>query len=118
MLHSSVQKWVASAIAVVVMGGQDHSGNRRACMTVHAKDYIDIALPAVLALIWIKSIPVPGILARGLALIASSTLYIYLTHFQFQSLARHIVDVPVLAVVIAIVGGIGVGMGLEQSAFE
>lgn len=105
--HSRSQKLVVSAVAILVIGGQD-------LLTVfghqaQASGYIDIAIPAILAVIWIRSVPVPGILARGLALIASSTLFIYLTHFQFQSLARRIDDAPVLAVVIAIVGGIGVG---------
>ncbi|MHC8367185.1 amino acid adenylation domain-containing protein [Pseudomonas sp. ZT5P21] len=103
--NSNVQKWVASAVTVILLGGQD----LQVIFGGEARGYIDIALPAVLAVIWIKSIPVPGIIARGLALIASSTLYIYLTHFQFRSLARHIVDLPALAVVIAIVGGVGVG---------
>lgn len=105
--NSTFQKWVVSAVTVIVLGGQD-------LLVVYGpheldfRGYTDIAVPAVLAVIWIKSIPVPGMIARGLASIASSTLYIYLTHFQFQSLARHIVDVPALSVVIAIVGGVGV----------
>ncbi|MBU6960915.1 amino acid adenylation domain-containing protein [Pseudomonas sp. CVAP len=107
--NSRIQKLIVSAVAVIVLGGQDilaifNHGLHEFAM----KEYIDMAVPAVLALIWIRSIPVPGIIARGLALIASSTLFIYLTHFQFQSLARHIVDQPALAVVFAIVGGIGV----------
>lgn len=106
--NSSVQKWVVSAVTVIVLGGQD-------LLVIYGphqldiRGYVDIALPAVLVVIWVKSIPVPGLIARGLALIASSTLYIYLTHFQFQSLARHIVDLPALSVVIALVGGVGVG---------
>ncbi|MCP1495537.1 amino acid adenylation domain-containing protein [Pseudomonas migulae] len=105
--NSSVQKWVVSAVTVIVLGGQD-------LLVIYGphqldiRGYVDIALPAVLVVIWVKSIPVPGLIARGLALIASSTLYIYLTHFQFQSLARHIVDLPALSVVIALVGGVGV----------
>jgi len=105
--HSNAQKLVVSAVAILVIGGQD-------ILTVvghevQASGYVDIAIPAILAVIWIRSVPVPGIIARGLALIAASTLFIYLTHFQFQSIARRIDDAPALAVVIAIVGGIGVG---------
>jgi len=105
--NSTFQKWVVSAVTVIVLGGQD-------LLVVYGphelafRGYTDIAVPAVLAVIWIKSVLVPGMIARGLASIASSTLYIYLTHFQFQSLARHLVEVPALAVVIAIVGGVGV----------
>lgn len=102
--HSSVQKWIVSVMAVVVMGGEDlfflyQQGSI-------AREYIDIAVPGVLALIWVKSIPVPGLLAKGLALVASSTLFIYLTHFQFWSVAKRIAEQPVLGVVFAIVGGV------------
>ncbi|MHC8320761.1 amino acid adenylation domain-containing protein [Pseudomonas sp. GB2N2] len=107
--NSSTQKWVISAVTVIVLGGQDllllFGGGPEAEV---ARSYIDIAVPAVLAVVWFKSIPVPGVLSRGLALIASSTLYIYLTHFQFQSVARHIVDQPAVAVVVALAGGVGV----------
>lgn len=105
--QSSARKLVVSAVAILVIGGQD-------ILTVlghetQASGYVDIAIPAILAVIWIRSVPVPGIIARGLALIAASTLFIYLTHFQFLSLARRIDDTPALAVVVAIIGGIGVG---------
>ncbi|WP_392889447.1 amino acid adenylation domain-containing protein [Pseudomonas migulae] len=105
--HSTVQKWVVTAVTVIVMGGEDllfiygHGAQY-----LQVKGYVDIAVPAVLAVIWIKSIPVPGLIARGLALIASSTLYIYLTHFQFQSVARRILDQPLFAVILALVGGV------------
>ncbi|MGV8919497.1 MAG: amino acid adenylation domain-containing protein [Pseudomonas sp.] len=107
--HSNVQKWAVSAVTVLVMGWQEvlplfgHGVHEFA-----RKEYVDVAVPAVLALIWVRSVPVPGILARGLALIASSTLFIYLTHFQFQSVAHRISNQPALAVVVAIMGGIGV----------
>lgn len=104
--HSSVQKWVVSALAVIIMGGEDLLYLYRHASV--AREYIDIAVPGVLALIWIKSIPVPGLLSKGLALIASSTLFIYLTHFQFWSVAKRIAEQPVLGVVLAIVGGVAV----------
>ncbi|VVN02333.1 D-alanine--poly(phosphoribitol) ligase subunit 1 [Pseudomonas fluorescens] len=107
--HSTTRKWVASVVTVVVLGGQDlllMYGTQP--LGVDISQYVDIAIPAVLAAIWIRAVPVPGLLARGLALIASSTLYIYLTHFQFQSLARRIVDQPMVGVIVAIVGGIAV----------
>jgi amino acid adenylation domain-containing protein len=108
--HSNIQKWVASAIAVILIAGQDiWTMGGLGLQLSDINEHINIALPAVLAVIWIRSIPVPGIIARGIALIASSTLFIYLTHFQFQSLARHLYDQPALAVVVAIAGGIGVG---------
>ncbi|VVN99453.1 amino acid adenylation domain-containing protein [Pseudomonas fluorescens] len=108
--NSRIQKLVVSAVAIIMMGGQDILAVfGRELPGFDMRENIDITVPAVLAVIWIRSIPVPAIIARGLALIASSTLYIYLTHFQFKSLARHIYDEPALAVAIAIAGGIGVG---------
>lgn len=108
--NSMARKLVVSVITVVVLGGQYLMAvYGHGPLPAELSGFYDIAIPAVLALIWIRSIPVPGVIARGLALIASSTLYIYLTHFQFQSVARRISDQPALAVVIAIVGGIGVG---------
>ncbi|MBV6824622.1 amino acid adenylation domain-containing protein [Pseudomonas sp. PD9R] len=109
--HSNAQKWVASAVAVVVILGRDllQIYGHGLPSIPGMSEYVDVGVPAILALIWIKSIPVPGILARGLASIAASTLFIYLTHFQFQSVARRLSDQPALAVVIAIIGGIAVG---------
>jgi len=104
---STLRKWMASAVAVVVVGELE-------LVTIAGYGWdawfsglhIDVALPAVLALIWLRSVPMPAAIARGGALIASSTLFIYLTHYQFQSVARRISDQPLLAVALAIVGGI------------
>jgi amino acid adenylation domain-containing protein len=107
---STRRKWLASAVTVIVLGGRDVlEFYGHGLPAVGMSEYIDVAVPAVLAVIWIRSVPVPGLIARGLAAIAASTLYIYLTHFQFQSLARRLNDSPVLAVIIAILGGILVG---------
>ncbi|BBH46320.1 amino acid adenylation domain-containing protein [Pseudomonas sp. KU43P] len=101
------RKWLASAVAVVVVGELELVTIAGYGWDVWLSGlHIDIALPAVLALIWCRSVPVPAAIARGGALIASSTLFIYLTHYQFQSVARRISDQPLLAVVLAIVGGV------------
>lgn len=108
--NSTAQKWGASAMAVVVICGLD-------CMAIAdlgwqqwvQTKHIDVALPAVLVLIWLRSVYLPGTVARAGAVIASSTLYIYLTHFQFQSVGRRIFDQPAFSVVLAIVGGVVVG---------
>lgn len=105
--HSSAQKWVASAVAVLVIGELDYvaiAGYQLQGATL--RGYIDIALPAVLAVIWVKSVRVPGPVAQAGAVIASATLYIYLTHFQFHSLGRRLFDHPAFSVVLAIVGGV------------
>lgn len=108
--ESTTQKWGASVMAVVVIGGLDtlaiaDLGWQQWLQNKH----IDIALPAILLLVWLKSVAVPGPIAQAGALIASSTLYIYLTHFQFQSVARRIFDQPAFSVILAIVGGVVVG---------
>lgn len=114
--NSPARKWVASLVAVIVIGGWD-------VLDIYAQgfpppgvsEYIDVALPAVLAVIWLRAVPVPGLIARGLATIAASTLFIYLTHFQFLSVVRRFSDNPALAVVIAIIGGVVVGYVWNKS---
>jgi amino acid adenylation domain-containing protein len=104
------QKLIVSVVTVLVVGWQDMMAMLGyGPFAAEIWSHVDIAVPAALLVIWVRSIPVPGIMARGMALIASSTLYIYLTHFQFQSVARRLGDYPVLAVVLAIVGGVAVG---------
>jgi amino acid adenylation domain-containing protein len=104
------QKLIVSVVTVLVVGWQDMMAMLGyGPFAAEIWSHVDIAVPAALLVIWVRSIPVPGIMARGMALIASSTLYIYLTHFQFQSVARRLGDYPVLAVVFAIVGGVAVG---------
>ncbi|MFJ4349225.1 amino acid adenylation domain-containing protein [Pseudomonas sp. NPDC089401] len=105
------RKWLASAVALLMIGEREVMtiigfGWAQWSQAVH----IDLALPAVLALIWVRAVPLPGVLAKAGALVASSTLYIYLTHFQFQSVARRIGDQPLLAVALALVGGVAVGL--------
>jgi len=102
--RTTAQKCLASALVVFVLGGQ-----RVVDVVVHGVDfsqYVDVAIPAVLAMIWIRAIPMPGLIARVAAQVASSTLFIYLTHYQFQSVARRLGGLPGLDVVLAIVGGI------------
>jgi amino acid adenylation domain-containing protein len=102
---STRRRWVASGASLLIVGELDLITIAGMGWQAFAT-YIDIALPAMLALIWFRAVPVPSLVARAGAVIASSTLYIYLTHFQFQSVARRIFDQPVFAVVLAIVGGV------------
>lgn len=111
--RTTPQKWLASGVVVLVLGGQ-----RVVDVVVHGVDfsqYIDVAIPAVLAMIWWRAVPLPDLIARGAALIASSTLFIYLTHYQFQSVARRLGDVPGLDVVLAIIGGIVVAYAWNKA---
>jgi hypothetical protein len=106
---STSQKWIVTALAVMVVGWQDMVAMMGfGPLASVIWNHIDVAVPATLLVIWVRSIPVPGLMARGMALIASSTLYIYLTHFQFHSVARRIGDYPLLGVVFAVVGGVAV----------
>jgi len=102
---TTLRKAVASAVALLLIAELDLVALAGLGWQAFAR-YIDIALPAMLALIWFRSVPVPGVVAKAGAMIASSTLFIYLTHFQFQSLARRIVDQPLFAVALALVGGV------------
>jgi len=105
--NSTTQKWIVTLVAIVVVGWQDMQAMLGfGPLAADVWSHIDIAVPAALLVIWVRSIPVPGLMARGMALIASSTLYIYLTHFQFQSVARRIGDYPLLGVIFAVVGGV------------
>lgn len=107
---SKTRKWVASALAVLVIGELDLftlSGYGWEAAMIRMP--IDIALPAVLALIWVRAVPVPALLARVGTLIASSTLFIYLTHYQFKSVAQRLLDQPVFALLLCLVGGVVVG---------
>lgn len=64
----------------------------------------------VLVLIWVRSLPVPAVVRTVTAAIASASLFIYLTHFQFQSAAKHIVgrSIPAVNVILALAGGVAV----------
>ncbi|GLO13427.1 hypothetical protein PPUJ20028_20080 [Pseudomonas putida] len=102
---TTARKWVASAVAVLVVGELDLMAIAGVGWEAFSH-YIDIALPAMLALIWFRSVPVPALVARAGAVIASSTLYIYLTHFQFQSLADRVFNHPLFEVALALAGGV------------
>ncbi|CAM3840104.1 Linear gramicidin synthase subunit C [Pseudomonas reidholzensis] len=108
--QSAAQKCAASVVAILLIGVLDFPALAQyGWQALASMKHIDVALPAVLALIWLRSVVVPGTVARAGAVIASSTLFIYLTHFQFQSVARRISDEPAVAVLLAIVGGVVVG---------
>ncbi|MFV3289035.1 amino acid adenylation domain-containing protein [Pseudomonas sp. NY11955] len=102
---TTARKWVASAVAVLVVGELDLMAVAGVGWQAFTR-YVDIALPAMLALIWFRSVPVPALVARAGAVIASSTLFIYLTHFQFQSVADHVSRHPLFEVTLALAGGV------------
>jgi hypothetical protein len=64
-------------------------------------------LMAVIALIWLPAFPLPRWLRKPIRMVAGASLVIYLTHFQFASLAnRFAFGSPELAVLSAIFGGL------------
>ncbi|MBA6141174.1 amino acid adenylation domain-containing protein [Pseudomonas sp. p99-361] len=108
------RKALASAVAVLVVAELDLmavAGIGWQAVT----HYVDIALPAMLALIWLRAVPVPAWLARAGAVIASATLFIYLTHFQFQSVADRIAPYLLFEVALAIAGGVAVSVAWNTS---
>jgi len=108
------RKALASAVAVLVVAELDLmavAGIGWQAVT----HYVDIALPAMLALIWLRAVPVPAWLARAGAVIASATLFIYLTHFQFQSVADRIAPYLLFEVALAIAGGVAASVAWNTS---
>jgi acyl-CoA synthetase (AMP-forming)/AMP-acid ligase II len=63
-----------------------------------------IVVAGLCMLVWLTSIPCPAVLARVAGVLASASLYIYLTHFQVYLPLRD--DHPWLAFVLSIVVGI------------
>jgi hypothetical protein len=70
-----------------------------------ARDAVVIA--AILLLVWVPTVPIPAPLVRLSGLLAASSLYIYLTHWQVY--ARLDDYSPLLAVISSVVVGIGYG---------
>jgi acyl-CoA synthetase (AMP-forming)/AMP-acid ligase II len=68
-------------------------------------------------LVWIDHVPVPRGVDRVLAMIATASLYIYLTHFEFRAaLERMGITDSLAAVVVALVGGVVVARVADRAA--
>jgi acyl-CoA synthetase (AMP-forming)/AMP-acid ligase II len=62
---------------------------------------------AICLLIWVPRIELPGWAVGPVRRIAGASLFIYLTHFQFATVARYAVgDEPILLVISALAGGV------------
>ena len=62
--RTTPQKWLASAVVVLVLGGQ-----RVVDVLAHGVDfsqYVDVAIPAVLTMIWWRAVPCLTSLPVGL----------------------------------------------------
>jgi amino acid adenylation domain-containing protein len=66
------------------------------------------ALAATAFVLWVPKVALPLVLIRALSYVAVSSMFIYLTHFQFRAILRHapMGDNAIAGVVIAIVGGV------------
>lgn len=61
---------------------------------------------ALTLLVWAANVPCPALISRGVGILASASLYIYLTHWQVYP---HFTDPhPAVAVLASLVAGIGV----------
>ncbi|WP_080736057.1 AMP-binding protein [Rhodococcoides fascians] len=87
------QLWVTAAIVGTVPGFFFGDTQREVIVTV-----------GLCMLVWLSSIPFPMMLSRVAGVLASASLYIYLTHFQVYLPLRD--DHPVLAFVLSIIVGI------------
>ena len=65
-------------------------------------------LPALLALVWVRQVPLIWPLHRLVGLVGGASMYVYLTHFQVQSLVKKVVGarVPPLEVAVALMAGV------------
>jgi acyl-CoA synthetase (AMP-forming)/AMP-acid ligase II len=56
---------------------------------------------------WLPHVPMFRIAKNVISKVAGASLFIYLTHFQFRSLTKHVLgEAPLLAVLVALVGGV------------
>ena len=69
---------------------------------------------AVLAAIWIPSVPLPRAMIAVVRNVANASLVIYLTHFNFSSIARKLgMDSPAFSVALALIGGVLIWWAIE-----
>jgi acyl-CoA synthetase (AMP-forming)/AMP-acid ligase II len=70
----------------------------------------------IVLLIWVERVPVVAGLDRVLGALATASLYIYLTHFQFQTvLEKFGIDYPVLTTVTGLGGGVAIWVLSERA---
>lgn len=90
---SNLHRIVLSALVVLTVPGFFDSMQREAVVIV-----------AMLLLVWIRNIPVPSLVAAPTGVLASASLYIYLSHWQIYP---HLEDShPLLASVLSLAGGV------------
>ena len=85
------QRLVVSAVVVTTLPGFTGDPVREATIAA-----------GLLLVVWVRTLPVPRLLVPAMAVLASASLYIYLTHFEVYRAT----DVPVVNLAL----GIGVGL--------
>ncbi len=103
------RKLLLVAAALLVMPALAYAGGN----WVGAWIRYGLQVPVILALLYLPAVRVPAWLARTLVSIAAATFHIYLFHGFVPELVAGLLDRPLppgLAPVLAIVGGIGLGI--------
>lgn len=75
-------------------------------------------LSAGLLLLFVRGIPLPEFAIKAVNALAGASLFIYLTHEQFASLMHKLSPglLPIVAIIVALVGGIAVWRGWDLAA--
>lgn len=94
---TTVQRVAVSTVIAVATAGYFGNGHRELLVAA-----------GLLLLVWLPAIPVPAALTSVAGIVAESSLFIYLTHFQVYALF----DSTLAGVLAAIVVGIGVGQAV------
>jgi hypothetical protein len=69
---------------------------------------------AVLALVWVARLPLPRVVARGVGVLAATSLYIFLVHWQvWPVLDRNFEDH--VALVLTVAAGVVVGLAVDRA---
>ncbi len=73
-----------------------------------------VVVLGILLLVWLGSVRVPAVLARGIGVLASASLYIYLAHWQVYPHLED--DAPLLATALSLVAGIAFWRATEWAS--
>ena len=100
---TALHRFAVTAAAAVAMPGFFYDPSREA-----------VVLAGLLLLIWAPAVPAPPVVRRAVSVLAASSLYVYVTHWQvFPHLQD---DVPLLALVASLAVGIAYWQAYERLA--
>jgi hypothetical protein len=101
---ASRHRWhrlLLSALVVATVPGFFGNGPRDAVVAV-----------GLLAVVWLPTVPVPAVVARPVGLLASASLYVYLTQWQVYPLFDH----PAVALLASLAVGVLAWLAAQRSA--